>query len=191
MLASANAGKLRELQGLLPSGWCAHPLSRYTGEQAEESGQSFVENAIIKARHACAASGLAALADDSGLMVDALDGAPGVLSARWAGGCADDAANNRLLLERLGDAACRRAHFVCVLAFMRHARDPAPAIFEGRWSGRISGRARGDGGFGYDPLFVPDGMRCSAAMLAPDDKNRLSHRGLAMRRFADFARRRL
>lgn len=183
VLASANAGKLRELQALLPRGWCAHPLSDYSGEQAEESGQSFVENAIIKARHACAASGLAALADDSGLMVDALDGAPGVLSARWAGPCADDAANNRLLLERLGDADCRRARFVCVLAYMRHAADPAPAIFEGIWPGRILERAQGDGGFGYDPLFLPDGGQCSAAMLAPQDKNRISHRGLAMRRF--------
>jgi XTP/dITP diphosphohydrolase len=182
VVATGNRGKLAELQALL-----ADLDIRVRSQEAfdvppvEETGLSFVENAILKARHACLHTGLPALADDSGLAVDALDGAPGVRSARFAGEGAGDAANNRLLLERLAGLppAQRGARFHCVLALLRNARDPVPLICSGSWAGTILESPRGSGGFGYDPLFLVPGLGLSSAELAPADKNRLSHRGQA------------
>ena len=188
VLASGNAGKLREFSILLAE-WdiTLEPQSAFNISDAEETGLSFVENAILKARHASRASGLPALADDSGLEVDALQGAPGIRSARFAGTHGDDAANNQLLLERLQDVpeAERSARFVCVLAVLRHADDPRPLICEGTWEGRILFAPSGSGGFGYDPLFFVPDQQCSAAELSPEDKNRLSHRGQASRLLRD------
>jgi XTP/dITP diphosphohydrolase len=187
VLASDNAGKIREIQALL-SGLDVEilPQSRFVQAGAEETGLSFVENAILKARHAARASGLPAIADDSGLEVDALGGAPGVFSARYAGPGADDAANNAKLLRELEgvEDAARTARFRCVVAYLRHAEDPSPLIAEGVWEGRIMRELRGGGGFGYDPLFfVPEEGRASAE-LAPEHKNCLSHRGKALRALA-------
>jgi XTP/dITP diphosphohydrolase len=183
VIASGNAGKLRELQALLqPSGWDIHAQSEWNIEEAEENGLSFVENALIKARHASQHCGLPALGDDSGLVVDALDGAPGIRSARYAGEPADDAANNQKLLEalKLVPADQRGAHFYCAMAFVRHPLDPAPLIATASWAGRILEAARGTGGFGYDPLFWLEPQQCASAELAPEEKNRLSHRGQAL-----------
>jgi XTP/dITP diphosphohydrolase len=183
VLATGNAGKLKEFRQLLadtPFG--VEPQSAFGVPEAEETGLSFVENAIIKARNAARHSGLPAIADDSGLEVDALDGAPGIYSARFAGSDADDSANNTLLLQRLAGVPenLRTARYQCVLVFMRHAADPSPLICQASWEGRILTAPRGSGGFGYDPLFWLDEQQCSAAELAPADKNRLSHRGRAM-----------
>jgi len=183
VLASDNAGKIREIQALL-AGLDIEilPQSAFVAEGAEETGLSFVENAILKARHAALASGLPAIADDSGLEVDALAGAPGVFSARYAGAGAGDAANNAKLLcelEGVGDAA-RTARFRCVMVYLRHAADPSPLIGEGVWEGRILRTLRGGGGFGYDPLFWVPGHGCASAELEPAEKNRLSHRGKAL-----------
>jgi XTP/dITP diphosphohydrolase len=182
VLASGNRGKLAELRQLL-AGLDFEVVAQTdlgVGD-ADETGLSFVENALIKARHAAQATGLPALADDSGLCVDALDGAPGLYSARYAGRHGDDAANNRLLLERLHgvDTAQRSAHFHCSLVLLRHAADPAPLVAEGRWFGRVLTAPRGDKGFGYDPLFLPHGFERSGAEFEAEEKNRLSHRGLA------------
>lgn len=182
VLASNNPGKAEELSRLLAdTGIDVMPQSRFRVPEAEETGQTFVENALIKARNATACSGRPALADDSGLCVDALDGAPGVRSARYAGPEADDAANRRLLLEQLAGQERRTARFVCVVVWIRHAYDPLPLIAQGEWRGRIGEEERGSGGFGYDPLFLPeeDPTR-TAAELAPEDKDRLSHRGRAL-----------
>lgn len=181
ILASGNAGKLKELQAMLGELVTVRPQSDFVAEEAVEDGLSFVENAIIKARHACRASGLPALADDSGIAVDALAGAPGIYSARYAGG-GGDAANNAKLLEALeGLPAERRgARFISVLVLMMHAEDPTPIICEGVWHGRILTEARGEHGFGYDPLFWVPEAECSSAELSPADKNRLSHRAKAM-----------
>ena len=143
---------------------------------------SFVENALLKARHAARATGLPAVADDSGICVDALDGAPGLYSARYAGGHGDAAANNAKLLEALRDVpdAQRTARFYCVVVLLRHAEDPQPLIAEGAWEGRILHAPRGGHGFGYDPLFLDPGTGLSAAELAPEVKNRISHRGRAL-----------
>ena len=183
VLASGNAGKLAELRALLAgTGVELVAQSQLGVEEVEETGLSFVENAILKARHAARASGLPALADDSGLCVDALRGAPGLYSARYAGVHGDHAANiDKLLreLEQVGDAE-RGARFVCVLALVRHADDPLPLLAQGVWEGRILRARAGSGGFGYDPVFFSPAHGCSAAELAPDVKNRDSHRGHAL-----------
>jgi XTP/dITP diphosphohydrolase len=181
VLASRNRGKLAELQALLkPLNWRLQPLSDFTEQEAEEVAPTFLENALLKARFAARVSGRAALADDSGLEVDALHGAPGVRSARYAGG-GGDAANNRKLLESLAAVAEERrsARFVCVMAFLRHAEDPVPVIAQGLWPGRILRAPRGGGGFGYDPLFFVPGHGCAAAELPPEEKNHISHRAQA------------
>jgi XTP/dITP diphosphohydrolase len=181
VLASHNAGKLKELQALLGNGIRVRSVAEFSTEVPEETGLSFVENAILKARHAAHVSGLPALADDSGLAVDALGGAPGIHSARYADG-QGDAANNAKLLVALKDVAedQRGAQFVCALALVRHADDPLPVICEGLWRGRILPQPQGSNGFGYDPLFWVAERQCSSAELAPADKNRLSHRARAM-----------
>ena len=188
VLASGNAGKLAELRELLgDAGIDLHAQSEFGVDDAEETGLTFVENAILKARHAARATGLPALADDSGLCVDALNGAPGLYSARYAGRHGDHAANIVKLLDALRDVpeAGRTARFVSVLALLRHADDPQPLIAEGVWQGRILFAPRGSGGFGYDPVFFdPDvfgpGLGRGAAELEPALKNRISHRGRAL-----------
>ncbi|MBS0195088.1 MAG: RdgB/HAM1 family non-canonical purine NTP pyrophosphatase [Proteobacteria bacterium] len=188
ILASSNRGKLAELQGLLaPSGYELIAQSDLGVGDAEETGSTFIENAILKARHAVRATGLPALADDSGLVVDALDGEPGLRSARYAGRHGDDAANNALLLQRLREVpdAQRGAHYYCVLVLLRSASNPQPLIAEGLWRGRILHAARGGNGFGYDPLFMPDGHTCSSAELEPAHKNAISHRGQALARLRE------
>ena len=182
VIASANPGKLREIDRLLrPSGRRAVAQSAFGIESVEESGSTFVENAILKARAASAATGLPAIADDSGLMVDALGGAPGVRSARLAGERASDAENLRALLSLLEgvEEARRGAHFVCVALYLREARDPLPLIAEGFWRGRILHAPRGSGGFGYDPVFYVAEHGASAAELPPEVKNASSHRARA------------
>ncbi|AFU99445.1 RdgB/HAM1 family non-canonical purine NTP pyrophosphatase [Simiduia agarivorans] len=182
VLASNNAGKLAELSDMLaPSHIEVLPQSAFDISDADETGLSFVENAILKARHAARISGLPALADDSGLAVDALGGAPGIYSARYAGEHGNDAANNAKLLQALDGIEHRSAQFVCALALVRHADDPLPIICEGLWRGQILTTARGDNGFGYDPLFQPDGMTCASAELSKAQKNAVSHRALALK----------
>ena len=181
VLASGNRGKLAEFAELLaPYDVELVPLSAFTDERAEETGASFRDNALLKARHAVRLSGLPAIADDSGLEVDALNGAPGVLSARYAGLGATDLENNRKLLGMLADASMRSARFRCVLAYVRDA-GTQPLFAEGAWEGSILREQQGTGGFGYDPLFLPQGEVDSAAQLEPDAKNLLSHRGRAAR----------
>lgn len=183
VLATSNKGKLAELQPLLADvGYALVAQGELGVEDAVEDGLSFVENAILKARHACAATGLPALADDSGLVVDALDGEPGLYSARYAGTHGDSAANIARLLERMQglEGEQRRAHFHCVIVLMRHARDPQPIVAEGRWPGLILEAPRGNGGFGYDPVFLVPEQQHTAAELDPALKNRISHRGLAL-----------
>ena len=184
VLASGNAGKLAELRALLGGGFDLHAQSEFGVGDAEETGLSFIENAILKARHAARATGLAALGDDSGLCVDALRGAPGLYSARYAGRHGDSEANiDRLLRELDGVAdADRSARFVCVLALVQHADDPMSLVAEGRWEGRILHARSGSGGFGYDPVFFSPAHRCSAAELPATVKNRDSHRGVALAR---------
>ena len=185
VLASNNPGKLREIAALLsPLAVEVIPQNRLGIAEAEEPHDSFLDNALAKARHASRASGLPALADDSGLCVDALGGAPGVHSANYAGreGSreARDARNNAKLLASLGDA--RAAHYACVMALVRSADDPAPLIAEGLWRGEIARAPRGANGFGYDPLFLLPERGLTAAELAPQEKNRVSHRGMALAR---------
>lgn len=189
VLASGNAGKLKELSSLLaPLGIEVLPQSAFNVSEAEEPHPSFVENAIAKARHAARATGLPALADDSGLCVDVLGGAPGVLSARFAGEPKSDARNNALLLERLADEPKRGARFYCALALVRHADDPQPIIACGEWRGEILETPRGQGGFGYDPLFLVPDLDQTAAEIDHELKNVLSHRGNAMRQLLDRLR---
>jgi len=183
VLASSNRGKLAEFNALLAdSGFEVVAQSSLGIADAEETGLTFVENALLKARHAARVSGLPALADDSGLCVAHLRGAPGLYSARYAGGHGDSAANNAKLLRTLDrvPAAQRDAFFICALALLQDADDPAPLIAEGRWHGRVLDAPRGEKGFGYDPLFLPHGQTLSAAELEPALKNRLSHRGQAL-----------
>lgn len=188
VLASGNIGKLAELRDLLgDAGIDLHAQSEFGVDDAEETGLTFVENALLKARHAARATGLPALGDDSGLCVDALGGGPGLYSARYAGSHGDSAANIAKLLDALRDVpeAQRSARFVSVLAFLRHADDPQPLIAEGVWEGRILTAPRGEGGFGYDPVFFdPDlfgpGRGMGAAELDAALKNRISHRGRAL-----------
>ena len=183
VLASGNAGKLKEFQQLLSD--CDFeivPQSIFEVPEADECGLSFIENAIIKARNACIYTGLSAIADDSGLAVDALNGAPGIYSARFAGKNATDSDNNQLLLEklRLVPDALRSARFHCVLAFMRHENDPTPIICHGSWEGEILNSASGSHGFGYDPIFYVPERNCTSAELNKSEKNRISHRARAM-----------
>ena len=186
VLASDNPGKLAEFQALLGDDWILLPQGPLGVPPAEESGDSFIANALLKARHAARLTGLPALADDSGLEVDALGGAPGVRSARYAGEGADAEANNRKLLEALAGIADehRTARFRCVLALVRHADDPEPLLAEGSWEGRIALVPRGAQGFGYDPLFIDAGSGRAAAELDPAEKNQRSHRGRAARGLA-------
>lgn len=186
VLASGNAGKLREFAALLaPLGITVRPQSDFDVPEAEEPFPGFVENAIAKARHAARHTGLPALADDSGLCVASLGGAPGVRSARYAGDPKSDARNIDQLLADLAGEAERDARFVCVLALVRHADDPQPIIAEGEWHGSILKTPRGEQGFGYDPVFWLDDLQQSAAELDPKLKNALSHRGTACRHLLD------
>jgi XTP/dITP diphosphohydrolase len=182
VLASNNAGKLREFARLLgPLGIEVVPQAALAIPEAEEPHVTFVENALAKARHASALARLPALADDSGVCVEALGGTPGVQSARYAGEPKSDARNNALLIERLRGVADRRAHYYCVLVLVRRAEDPEPIIAEGRWDGRIVDAPRGSGGFGYDPYFEDLETGMTGAELPLDVKNARSHRGHAMR----------
>jgi XTP/dITP diphosphohydrolase len=183
VIATGNGGKIREFRALLEG--CALelvPQSEFKLAGPPETATSFVENALIKARYAAAHSGLPAIADDSGLLVDALAGAPGIHSARFAGADADDAANVRKLLELLRDfpADARGAHFHCVIVALRGPEDPVPIIAEGRWQGRIQVQPAGSGGFGYDPVFYDPSLGATAAELDAPTKNRVSHRGRAL-----------
>ena len=183
VLASSNAGKLKEFQQIFAAkGINVLPQAQFRIDDAEETGLSFIENAIIKARHACRIAGLPALADDSGLEVDALRGKPGIYSARFSGADATDASNNEKLLQMLANvpAEQRTARFQCVLALLRHAEDPTPMIFQGTWEGSILMTADGDQGFGYDPLFFASDQQCASAQLSADIKNQVSHRGRAV-----------
>jgi XTP/dITP diphosphohydrolase len=188
VLASSNPGKLNEFRELLTGvGFEVLPLSDFTSESAVESGLSFVENAIIKARFACLHSGLPAIADDSGLEVDALGGQPGIYSSRFSGDNATDASNNQKLLNTLEGLtiAERSARFQCLLVFMNHAEDPTPLICQGSWDGYILHEATGSSGFGYDPLFFVPEKQCSSAQLSKQEKNAISHRGKALRQLLE------
>lgn len=182
VLASGNPGKIREIQAILQNDKIL-PQSQFNVVEPEEPGLTFIENAIIKARNAALHCKLPAIADDSGLVVDALDGAPGVISARYAGIGASDRANLDKLLADMRDVPDERrtARFICVMVYLRHAQDPTPVIAQGAWEGRILHHAVGDNGFGYDPVFWVDDHQCSSAQLAPELKNALSHRGQALR----------
>ena len=183
VLASGNAGKLKELQAMLAGLPLQIVPQRELGVgEVAETGLTFVENALIKARHACEATGLPALADDSGLIVDALDGAPGLYSARYAGSPTDDAANNAKLLDALREmpAERRSARFHAVIVLLRHASDPQPLICEGSWEGRIIDTPRGHHGFGYNPVFLDEELGLTAAEMTPEQKNGRSHRAKAL-----------
>jgi XTP/dITP diphosphohydrolase len=184
VLASNNPGKVTEIGQLLTDEDIeVLPQSEFGAPEAEETGLTFVENAILKARNAAHFAGLPAIADDSGIEVDALKGAPGIYSARFAGNGASDADNLQKLLKALKDipAAERTARFQCLMVYMRHENDPTPLICQGTWEGRILFEPRGSGGFGYDPVFYVPTHDCASAELAPEEKNRLSHRGQALR----------
>jgi XTP/dITP diphosphohydrolase len=193
VLASNNPGKIREIQALLaPLAIQVLPQADLGIAEAEEPHASFLENALAKARHASRTAHLPALADDSGLCVQALDGAPGVHSAYYAGAQgsreARDARNNARLLAALAGRANRNAHYVCVVVLVRNSDDPEPVVAEGRWHGSIAPAPRGAGGFGYDPLFLVPGRGLTAAELAAEEKNRLSHRGQALARLLERLR---
>ena len=180
IIASHNTGKIKEIQQVLGAHWRVQPQADFAVTEAEETGSTFVENALIKARHACLQTGHAALADDSGLVVPALGGAPGLRSARYSGSGYED--NNTLLLNNMAglQGANRHAFYIAVLVLLRDAQDPTPLIAEGRWQGRIANVPRGEGGFGYDPIFIPEGGSLHAAEMTPDEKNRISHRAKAI-----------
>ncbi len=183
VLASANQGKLREINQVLePLAMTPVPQSEYFDQEAEETGLTFIENAMIKARHACRLSGLPALADDSGLEVDFLDGAPGIYSSRFAGSNATDSDNNDKLLQLLNTVPKeqRTARFHCLIVYMRHESDPTPLIAHGTWEGFILEQPRGRNGFGYDPLFFCPQQGCSSAELDATIKNQVSHRASAL-----------
>ncbi len=185
VLASGNAGKLREIQAVLDlQRYQLLTQSEFNVPDVPETGTTFVENAIIKARHAAQLTGLPALADDSGIEVDALQGAPGVYSARYAGEHGADNANNTKLLSKMKNVAeeDRGARFQCVIVYMRHAEDPMPLICQGTWEGKILSELSGPNGFGYDPLFFVPTHRCSSAELEPAEKNRISHRAQALQK---------
>jgi XTP/dITP diphosphohydrolase len=182
VLASNNAGKVKEFQALLaPLNFQIIPQGELGIPSAEEPHCTFVENALAKARHASAASGLPALADDSGICAHALNGSPGVLSARFAGEQSDDAANNQKLIQELKGRTDRSAHYVCALVLVDSANDPEPLIVQTRWYGQIADKASGSNGFGYDPHFFLESQNCTAAELDPIQKNLISHRGQALR----------
>ena len=184
VLASGNSGKLRELGSLLaPFGFDLVAQSTLGVETPAETGKTFAQNALLKARHAAATTNLPALADDSGIEVDALGGRPGIYSARYAGEGANDQANLRKMLDEMRDvpAPQRTARYQCVIAFVTTATDPAPILASGTWEGTLIHDPRGLGGFGYDPIFVPSGFDRTAAELDPGEKNSLSHRGQALR----------
>ena len=180
IIASHNPGKIREFQAVLGHRWQVCPQTDLNVGDVEETGSTFIENALIKARNACARTRCAALADDSGLVVPALGGAPGLRSARYSSG--GDEANNALLLKNMAtlEAEDRAAFYVAVVVLLEHVDDPTPLIAEGRWHGRIATAPRGTGGFGYDPLFVADGYERHAAELSAEEKNRVSHRAVAV-----------
>ena len=188
VLATNNLGKLKEFQQLFATdgGYSVNllPQSDFVVGSVEETGLSFVENAIIKARYACLHSGLPAIADDSGLVVDALRGEPGILSARYAGPDNNDEANNQLLLDNLKHVpeSQRNARFHCALVYMQHEADPMPIVSQASWEGQILFAPRGENGFGYDPLFYLPYSGCSSAELEPEQKNRISHRGQALKK---------
>lgn len=188
VLATSNSGKLRELRAMLSqTDWEVLPQSKFDVPDAIEDGLSFVENAIKKARHACALTELPAIADDSGLEVDALLGAPGIYSARYAGEGASDEENLQKLLLAMQSVPEeeRSARFRCLMVYMRHKQDPSPVICEGSWEGRITLQKQGENGFGYDPIFyVPTHDRCSA-QLSAEQKNEISHRGQALAALAE------
>jgi len=192
VLASNNPGKLREFRQMLaPLGMEVVPQADLGVSEVEEPHGTFVENALAKARHASKNGGLPAFADDSGICVGVLGGAPGVQSARYAGSAggareAQDARNNRKLVEALAGSTDRRAHYYCVIVLVRHAEDPEPLIAEGRWHGEVIAAPRGSGGFGYDPHFLVPDLGRTAAELMPDEKNAISHRGQAMRRLVEM-----
>jgi XTP/dITP diphosphohydrolase len=191
VLASNNAGKVREFNQLLTgSDFEVLPQSEFGVVEAEETGLTFVENAILKARNAAEHTGLPAIADDSGLEVDALDSAPGIYSARYAGIGASDLQNLEKLLADIKEVpdAQRTARFQCLMVYMRHAKDPTPQIFQGTWEGRILHTPQGDNGFGYDPIFFVPTHNCSSAELEPDIKNSLSHRGQALKQLIEALR---
>lgn len=184
VLATGNLGKVKELAGMLSSlGMEVMPQSEFAVTEVAETGSTFVENAIIKARHAAKETGLPAIADDSGLAVDALGGAPGVYSARYSGEQATDKSNIIKLLEAMSDTpkGQRQAKFLCVLVFMRHADDPTPIICQGEWQGEILSEQLGENGFGYDPVFWVESQNCSSAQLSREQKNGLSHRAKALK----------
>ena len=182
ILASNNAGKLKEFAQLLgPIGFELHPQGEFDVPEAEEPFGTFVENALAKARHASRLTGLPALADDSGVCVNALGGAPGVYSARFAGEPKSDARNNQKLVADLAGLADKSAYYYCVLVYVRHPDDPQPVIADGRWNGEIIANPRGGNGFGYDPHFLIPSLGKTTAELAPEQKNALSHRGQALR----------
>lgn len=186
VIASSNQGKLKEINALLaPYQIEALPQSEFDVPDADETGLTFIENAILKARHAAQLTGLPAIADDSGLVVPALDGAPGIYSARYAGPNATDTDRINKLVEAMQDFSGeqRKAYFVCTIAMLRHANDPAPIISQGFWHGEVLSEPRGDKGFGYDPIMYFAEQMKTAAELAPELKNTLSHRGQAMRQF--------
>ncbi|GAB1255676.1 XTP/dITP diphosphatase [Aurantivibrio plasticivorans] len=183
VIASNNTGKLKEFKRILADlPFSLKTQADYSVSSADETGLSFVENAILKARHASRETQLPALADDSGLSVDALQGAPGIYSARYAGTQGDDAANNARLLDNLKSVPdeLRTARFHCALAYVRYPEDPCPIICQASWEGRILKKAQGENGFGYDPLFFVAEKNCSSAELPPEVKNKISHRGQAM-----------
>lgn len=183
VIATANQGKLKEIQHYFQNvNLAIFPQSDFAVTEVEETGKTFIENALIKARHVCQVTGLPALGDDSGLVIDALNGAPGIYSARYAGVHGDDVANIAKVLQQMQnvDDADRTAHFYCVMALMRHAEDPAPIISIGSWHGVILKEPCGKQGFGYDPIFYVPTEQCSAAELELTLKNRLSHRGQAL-----------
>ena len=187
VLASGNPGKHAEIQALLaPFGTRVVTQVELGVTEAEEPHDSFLENALAKARHASIATRLPALADDSGLCVDALGGAPGVHSARYAGEPRSDPRNNQKLLAEMSAHADRSAHYECVLVLMRGPGDAQPLVAQAQWQGEIARSPRGDGGFGYDPLFVPKGLEKTAAELDPEEKNRISHRGQALAKLLDL-----
>ena len=189
ILASNNAGKLKEFQQILgPIGFTLHPQGEFGVPEAEEPHATFVENALEKARHAARLTGLPALADDSGVCVNALGGAPGVYSARFAGEPKSDARNNQKLVADLANKADKSAYYYCVLVYVRHADDPQPVIADGRWDGEIIDTPRGENGFGYDPYFLIPALGKTTAELMPSEKNAQSHRGQALRALVEKLR---
>ena len=189
VLASNNAGKLKEFAQLLaPIGFELHPQGEFNVPEAEEPHATFVENALAKARHAARLTGLPALADDSGVCVNAFGGAPGVYSARFAGEPKSDARNNQKMVADLAQHSDKSAYYYCVLVYVRHADDPQPVIADGVWRGEMIDAPRGDGGFGYDPYFLVPALGKTAAELSSEEKNAISHRGQALRALVEKLR---